>query len=594
MKRRKFLKSTCIALSASAVNPFFLNSSFRSDSSGLKTRTLDYVLYDEYPWPYDMDYMGSSERVFFDRNDTAWLNVLVRPGKKLDIRLYVSATKEELFRNPPKTFIGVEDSFDLSISGIQSPRLYYKIEYREGKNPWKSHAPREVKTPQVDLEKGNKVKIILWGDNHLYSDLDYEPEDSIWRKDFLSGNYINRMLREIIKDPCYEPDFVNRMKTVEGYTCAWTLKYILESRPDFVIDLGDTVGPDSYNVWGENGQWAGELQPENALGKQSKILWERTRRSLASLSPEIPYYLVSGNHDGENGWESFTPYSRRQRERLFKLPELEAIHFPPVNTPSLETSLPALSSDRKFALFPEFNGNHYAIGWAKGNIQFTVLTPLRYVSENPRKVTDWTLGDTQKKTFGTHLELSYGIPWKFICFHHTLGGYPLGSRLIRGAYGRGPLFTRNDYEKASDMAKALGDPTVFDPDKVEQVWLTELAKKFNTRGFFYGHDHIFFMKNIGKTSLDKKMVGVCAGSTKYAGPNLPENIWCNPYWQEFYGSCFQNPPPYLTPPGITEVDIEKDKTTIKYVCSAPSECMGFNMLPGIMPGEVVRKYVLYR
>ena len=594
MKRRKFLESTGIALSAGAINPFFLRSSFRSNSSGLKTRNLDYVLCDDYPWPYDMEHMESSERIFFDKDGTAWLNVLVKPGKKLDIRLYVSDTKEKLFRNPPKTYTGVEDSFDLSISGIRSPRLFYKIEFREGKNPWKSHAPREVKTPQVDLEMGSKVKVILWGDSHIYADLDHEPEDTILRKDFLSGNYVNRMLKEIIKDPCYEPDFVNRMKTIEGYTCAWTLKYILETRPDYVIDLGDTVGPDSYYVWGGNGQWADELQPENALEKQAKILWERTRRSLASLSPEIPYYMVSGNHDGENGWENFADDSRTQRKRLLKSPQSKPIRFSPVSAPFSKMSMSAISSDRKFSIFPEFDGNHYEIGWAKGDIQFTVLTPFRYVYEKPAKVTDWTLGITQKKTFETHLELSYGIPWKFICLHHTLGGYPLGARLNKGAYGRGPLFTKDDYEKARDMAKALGDTTVFDPAEVEQVWLTELAKKFNTRGFFYGHDHIFFMKNIGRTSLDKKMVGVCAGSTKYTGRNIFDNLWCNPYWQEFYGSCYQDPPPYLTPPGVTELEIEKDKTTIKYVCCAPSTCMGFNLLAGIMPGEVVRKYILFR
>jgi len=102
------------------------------------------------------------------------------------------------------------------------------------------------------------------------------------------------------------------------------------------------------------------------------------------------------------------------------------------------------------------------------------------------------------------------------------------------------------------------------------------------------------LKNIGKTSQNKEMVGVCAGSTKYAGGDLPEKNWLNPYWMEFYGSCYQKPPPFLTPPGVTELEIDKNKATIKYVCSAPPDCMDFNMLEGTIPGNVVREYTLFR
>jgi len=595
MKRREFMKKTLTGIAATTIARDSLFSSSQVNQRNWD-KIMDELFNSEFPFRYDSENFDSAERIFFD-NHTLWLNILPKPEKNLDIRLYVSDTEQGIYSKlPQELLVGYSDieSQNIPIDYADSPKLYYKIEYREGKNPWKSHALREVKTPNVDLENGGKVKIILLGDNHVYADLRHEPEDEEWKKDFLRGDYVSRMLKEIINDPGYEPKFVRRLKVVEGFTCAWTLKYILETRPDFVIDLGDTVGPDSYGVWGANGQWPNDLQPENALEKQAKILWKRTRRTLAPISPEIPYYLVSGNHEGENGWEDFTDYARKQRNRFLRLPKLKPNFFKPVYPPPIKTSISSLSDDRKFRSNPEFDGNHYVINWAKGDVKIIALDPLGYVNKKPEKVTDWTLGETQKKTLETYLERSYGVPWKFMCLHHTVGGYPLGPGTHPGAYGRGPLFTREDYEKANEMAKIIDRNAVFNPEKVEQVWLTELAKESNTRGFFYGHDHVYFLKNIGKTSQNNEMVGVCAGSTKYAGGDLPEKIWCNPYWMEFYGSCYQKPPPFLTPPGVTGLEIDKNKATIKYVCSAPPECMDFNMLAGTIPGNVVREYTLFR
>ena len=151
------------------------------------------------------------------------------------------------------------------------------------------------------------------------------------------------------------------------------------------------------------------MQPENALEKQAKILWERTRRTLAPISPEIPFYLVSGNHDGENGWEEFTEYSKKKRNRLLGLPKLEPVFFRPTYPPLIKTSTSSQSHNRRFWIYPEFDGNHYVISWAKGDVKIIALNPLCYVKKNPEKVTDWTLGVTQKKTLETYLEMNYGI-----------------------------------------------------------------------------------------------------------------------------------------------------------------------------------------
>lgn len=586
MKRRDFLKAGGVGLAAARTNPSFLiPSGMQKDIT-----TLQRILYEDY-YPEAFD---SSERVWFDEDDV-WVNVLPSPGKNLDIRAYAAETEGGLYTRMPDTITSIKDSHDIHLGSVYGggPKLYYVVEYSDGKG-WNSLPVREVKTPNVDLENG-KVKIVFIGDNHNYADLKWVLEDKEWLTDVLRGDYIIRMLEEINKNPSYEPE-VKMRKIVQGFSHAWTCKYILDTKPDFVVDLGDEVGTDSYGVWGNEGQWPNHLQPEYAYKKQAKILWERTRRTLAPITPKIPHYRVPGNHDGENGWEPFTYYSREQRKRLFGLPEFEPVYFMPAGQSSVKTSISSLSNDRKFSLpFSKFNGNHYDIKWADGKVQLIALTPLRYVNKKPEKVTDWTLGSTQKNTFENCLRANEQVPWKFIGLHQVIGGYPLGPGTHQGAYARGPLYTREDYERANEMAKVIDLNATFSPEQVEQVWLTEVAKKHNVRGFLRGHDHVFYSRNeknkpIGKTSQGKEMITACVGSTNYVAGNEYKNIWCNPYWEEFYGHFYDNPPPFLTQPGITELEIDKDGATLSYVCSAPPECMRSNMPPGTRPGDVVFKH----
>jgi hypothetical protein len=591
MKRREFLNKLA-TLSAGLVLADVPILSGQEDQNN--TEIFDRIRHDKnWPYPEDMD---SAERVWFEKDAEAWVNIFAKPGKNLDIRLFTADTRGGLYRKPPINLSGIEDSHDICIGPVDIPALHYVIEYKEGKGPWKSLAPHEVKTPNIDIENGGTIKIVLIGDDHIYADLQYEPEDEEWRKEWLRGDYVSSMIKGIIDNPdYYRPEFNSWQMPLQGFTYAWASKYILETRPDLIIDLGDTAGPDSFRIWGARGQWPDELQPEGNWKDQARILWERKRRIIASISPEIPFYFVSGNHDGDNGWEPFKSYTTEQRERLLRLPKLKPIHFIPEYPASLRTSVSALSGDRKFLIFPEFNGNHYVINWANGDVQFMVLDLSTFVEEKPKKITDWTLGKMQKKTLEFILKRNFESPWKFICSHHTVGGYPLGPGTNRGAYGRGPLFTREDYERAKKMAVTIDQNAVFDPDKVEQLWLTELAIDYNVRGFFYGHDHVFFYKLLEElTSQGKEMIGACVGSTKFMGGDVRNLQWCNPYWVEFYGSYFEDPSPFHTPPGITELKINKYGATIKYICCAPPGCMYHNMPPGTRPGSVLRTHRISR
>jgi hypothetical protein len=577
LTRRDFFKGALAAAAATAVCPNALTPSVRpKHGNNLRDRVSSL----EFPLGYDPDNFGSAERVFFEAYNRAYVNVFVRPGKVLDVKLYAASTKSGLSRKSPLSLVGMRDSVDIYMGQIFSPEFHYKIEYKDGKT-WKSLEPRSVKAPNFDMQNGGKVKIVLKGDDHVYADLKHEPTNSEWRRDVLRGDYIGQMLNKIIMDPDYRPEFGTR-KVAYGFALAHTIKYILETKPDLVVDLGDTVGTDSYGVWGSRGQWP-ELQPMDNFLTQARILWERKRRTISAITPEIPFYQTLGNHDGEVGWFTpsypFTqPYSREQRKRLLREPtpltQIERVH---VSSGITETWY-----------LNNWDQNFFSVFWSGGDIRLLILDVNSYLKEKPNKITDWTLGERQKAVTESVLYDGLEVPWKFICFHNTVGGYPLGSKKSPGAYGRGPLFNREDYERINHI-----DPSQnINPDDVEQVWLTETAADTNVRGFFYGHDHIFFAKDLGKTAQGKSMIGACVGGTTYSGALLAEKIWSNPYWMDYYGAYYDTPPPFLTTPGITELEIDKKGMTVRYVCTAPLDIMHTNMPMGTKPGDILREYRL--
>jgi len=581
ISRRGFLKNAAALGTMAAAGPSRLFSS-RSDSSPGNLH--DRLYSSKFPFSYDPEYFEAAERIFFEERNRATINLLIKPVQSLDIRLYIAETKDGLYKKNPLQLSGLSDSVDIPLENIYSPELHYKVEYKDGKF-WKSLEERSAKTPSFTLDSGRTFKVILKGDDHVYADLKHQPEDPEWRRDVLRGDYISKMLKEIIANPDYMPE-IPLYKVIYGFTLAHTLKYILESEPDLVIDMGDTVGQDSYAIWGEMGQWE-ELMPIGSLNRQNKILWERKRRTINALTPEMACYQVLGNHDGEVNWSTDTqpftqPYAKAHRKRIFRQPESLKM----MERVRLMSGLNNGRYSNDDWLFKNADQNYFPVLWGDGDIRFYLLDVNSCLQKKPATIYDWTLGPKQKDLVESMLYDGHSSPWKFICYHNVLGGYPLGSQKVAGAYGRGPLFTREDYQRIHEI-----DPTLnIDLDRVEQIWLTERARETGVRGFIYAHDHIFFARNIGQTKSGKKMVGVCAGATTYSGSRVYDTIWSNPYWAAYYGDLYEQPPAFLTPPGLTVMEIDKHGATIKYVCTAPPEIMFANMPEGTKPGDVLREY----
>lgn len=264
----------------------------------------------------------------------------------------------------------------------------------------------------------------------------------------------------------------------------------------------------------------------------------RMRKMYSAVTPSIPFYMALGNHDGEESWNSLRASATKWRKKLFAFPD--SATFPEGGHP---------------------DGNYYAFTAGadtdnRGGAQFIFLDVCRFCAQAPKKPEEWTLGSEQLKWFERVLSKG-GKDFSFACFHHVLGGWPAGPDEQRHdvAYGRGPLFTEKDYQAFAN------------PNSIEQVRLTEMAKTYGLNAFLYSHDHIFHVQDIGKSLNGKDLLGVCVGTSKYHGEI---GWWKGAYWTTFYGNAFKSAPDFWGPPGISRLTVHNNRADIDYIVSGIS------------------------
>jgi hypothetical protein len=543
LRRREFLKYGSLGLAAAGLSPRSLFSSSLAPSAPPAPTLLNAQLLDPtYPFPYDDRCFACAERIYNVRpagiglpGSRATLNLVPAPGMKLDIKVLAADTLEGL-ANPRDifTYYGVDDILDVELTGWESPRLYYQIYYREGAT-WRRLFPKSVKLPTVSLEDGGEIKVILIGDDHTFDDGDYAVPDSL-KASKLSGDYVNEILRNVRFDP-NNPVRSAADSLRNGLCLAQSLRYIMAHEdPDLVINLGDTNGIGAGYKWPGLG-----LPTENLTDKEyndiSYVLWLRMRKMYSAITPHVPMFIAQGNHDGEEQWNPLRSRACEWRNRLFAMP-----------------------TDQTYPEGGHPDGLYYAFSWGsdreyRGGVRFIVLHTTAFTGDSyPKTPEGWTLGEDQRQWFERMVKLGEKH-WVFSCAHHALGGWPAGSgeqdKSI--AYGRGPLFTREDYLPYAN------------PDLVEQVKLTEIGRENGLRAFLYGHDHIFFSKNIGRSALNADMLAVCCGSTKYMGE---AGWWKEPFWLKNYGTYSGPAPDFWGPPGISRLTIRKDEAVIDYLATA--------------------------
>jgi 3',5'-cyclic AMP phosphodiesterase CpdA len=541
LKRREFFRLGGGGLLLAGLGPDRIFT-FPQETISTASPYYEQLASDEFPFPYDDKVFEAAERVYNLRRSAsdpstwlAGLNLLLKSGKTLDIKVLVADRREDL-ANPRETwsYSGVQGPFDCQIRGYDSPRLYYQVQYREGPGNWRALPPRNFKLPNAKLQDGGQIQALFIADDHIFDDADYGVPNE-YKQTKISGDFFYDFYKNLKANPRWEPAWpLNKFKF--SFCLAKALRYILASEdPDFIVNLGDSNGI------GANYRWENWGLPFKNLTEQdydyiAKTLWLRSRKAFSAVTPNMPVFWTLGNHDGDESWNGARFRAKYWRQKLFTFPS---------QTTHPEGGHP--------------DGNYYAFSWGadqdnRGGAQFIMLDVTGFCGNVPKKIEEWTLGAEQLRWFED--VLSKNDPeLSFACFHHVLGGWPGGSTEEENsyAYGRGPLFTANDYAGYAD------------PNKVEQVKLTDLGKRYGLRGFIFGHDHIFKVQKIGDGANRKELHGIVCGSTKYIG-DTP--WWQGTYWKKHYGNGFKSNPDFWGPSGITRLTIKSDQTKVDYICTA--------------------------
>ena len=268
-----------------------------------------------------------------------------------------------------------------------------------------------------------------------------------------------------------------------------TFQNILNQKPDFNIDLGDTPFLDKATFLGTT------MASKAPSAYEAVTAISIDRRSYFDIfARSAPLFLVLGNHDGEQGYlldgteNNMAIWATKARKLYYPNPAPGGFYTGNV------TEEPIVG----------LRENYYA--WEWGDALFAVLDPFWYTkpAKAPATGWDWTLGKEQYNWLKTTLEKSR-VKYKFVFCHNLVGGFDPSSNktLAAGAgNGRGGTEAAKFYEWGG--LNTDGTPG-FDQNR--PGWgkpIHQLLVDNKVTVFFHGHDHFF-----GKQELDNVIYQEC-------------------------------------------------------------------------------------
>jgi predicted phosphodiesterase len=227
------------------------------------------------------------------------------------------------------------------------------------------------------------------------------------------------------------------------YTAA--LGNMVSDSADFLVDLGDTFMTDKYAAY------------QNALAQ-----FYAQRHYFGLVGRTTPLFMVQGNHDGEQGWQSvLAPWSATQRLR----------YFPGISAGDSYSGLPGAP-------------NAYAFAW--GDATFIMLDPFAATAAKPGSSGwDWTLGKAQYDWLAATLAQST-TPFTFVFLHHLVGG-------IGGAEARGGAEASVLYEWGGRNADGTAGFATRRAGWSRPVH--DLLRQYGVTAVFHGHDHLYVQQS---------------------------------------------------------------------------------------------------
>jgi len=468
----------------------------------------------QYGTPYNSNLFEAGERIIF-KGTEPYLSLITRDNVFLP-SLTIKFTDAEISLNrKEKRFFNLNGTIEIPLgdSFPWKPKiLKYKLIYKTPDNKTEETCYRYVRTPFCQLKDG-PIKIIVFSDTHLPDDRNFTRQQLTIPEIFdlrTNGEYVNRIfLKKLASNPSYLPSG-DEIYLMNGFNVANAIWYILNNEePDFFINLGDDHGGFGH-TWESLGLPNQHLATELELDAITRMFRLAQRKIYSALMSHIPCYYVLGNHDGENGWSRMLPYAMKWRKRYLPLPGAKEGGSPDENYYPIIWGC----QERVNSLAPQ-----------PPEITCLVLDVTRYNVNQPLIPENWTSGKEQLKWLEE--KLNEAALFRFIFTHHIFGGWPTQSdcRLDSPhtyAYGRGIGFTREYYEDLNRFLEASGYSFLkVNPEKIEQIYKTNLFLKKGVDAIVYGHDHIFKGRKIGRCENGRDLHAICAGATK----NLAEISW---------------------------------------------------------------------
>lgn len=338
-------------------------------------------------------------------------------------------------------------------------------------------------------------------------------------------------------------------------TLANMLPPIAPTRPDFIIDLGDTFMTD------KRGREFKAALPQ----------YDAQRYYFSRVAHSVPLFMVLGNHDGEKGTsgtgpDDIGPWSYTQRTSRFPQPVTGA---GPLNAGVGDATYYTGSTAMKDGV----GSNYYAFEW--GDALFIVLDPYWSTTERirgggggggnrgaggggaqggqggqrpndePLKPTDssWTstLGRAQYDWLTKTLE-GTKAKYRFVFIHHLVGG--LGGAESRGGVESSPYFEWGG-------KNADGSPGFAQHRAGWAMPIHDLLVKHDVSAVFHGHDHLY---------VNSQRDGVV-----YQCVPQPGNPRGNTRTATQYGYTSGT---VHGSPGHVRVRVETDKATVEFVRTA--------------------------
>jgi hypothetical protein len=256
----------------------------------------------------------------------------------------------------------------------------------------------------------------------------------------------------------------NRDPNFSGELYATTLRNVVAGNPDFHINLGDTFMTE---------------KAKPASFADAAATFTEMRPYFGISGPDVPLYLVNGNHEGELGW--LLPRGTARELPIWST-QLRQAYYPNPVPGGFYTGASAAD-----ATLGSPRDAYYA--WTWGDALFIVLDPFWYTADKPRAGTTdtnwgWTLGRQQYDWLRATLDASRAANI-FVFVHHLVGG---------GEEARGGIEVAGLFEWGGKNADGTDGFAAHRPGW--GVPIHQLLVDHHVSAVFHGHDHVFVKQDL--------------------------------------------------------------------------------------------------